>query len=67
MEAGFFSSILGNEASADVMDSLSSVRVAENSQTLTLLEADISSIPTLQDKKDGIEKKVAEGKEKLKR
>ena len=54
MEAGFFSSILGNEASADVVDSFSSVLGAENSQTLTLLEADISSIPTLQDKKDGI-------------
>jgi len=58
IEAGFFSSILGNEVSADVMDSLSSTQVAENSQTLTLLQADISSILTLQDKKDEIESSV---------
>jgi len=58
MEAGFFSSILGNEVSADVMDSLNSAQVAENSQTLTLLEADISSISTSQDKKDEIESDI---------
>ncbi len=49
-KAGFFSSILGNEASADIVDSLSSADVVQNSQTMVLLQAGVSFLPILQDK-----------------
>jgi LysM repeat protein len=51
-KAGFFSSILGNEASADIVDSLSSADVVQNSQTMALLQAGVSFLPILQDKKN---------------
>ncbi len=51
-EAGFLSSILGNDASASVQESLNSKESIKNSQTIALLQADVSSIPILQDKKD---------------
>ncbi|MEK7088742.1 MAG: peptidoglycan DD-metalloendopeptidase family protein [Patescibacteria group bacterium] len=46
------SSIFGNSASAGVVDSLSSAQNPKNSQTIALLQADVSFIPILQDKKD---------------
>ncbi|MCX6751244.1 MAG: M23 family metallopeptidase [Candidatus Nomurabacteria bacterium] len=49
-KAGFFSSLLGNEASADITDSLNSTETIKNSQTMALLQADVSSIPTTQEK-----------------
>jgi len=48
--AGLFSSMLGNEASADITDSISSVEIVKNSQTMALLEANISTIPLLENK-----------------
>ncbi len=51
-EAGLLSSIFGNEVSADTVDIISSNQPIKNSQTMALLQADVSSIPILQDKKD---------------
>ena len=51
-EAGFLSSLLNNEASADATDSLNPTQGAKNSQTMALLQADIFSVPILQEKKE---------------
>lgn len=51
-KASFLSSILGNEVSADATDSSNSTENTKNSQTMTLLQADVSSAPILQEKKD---------------
>ena len=51
-EASILSSLLGNEASADILDTLSSGQVSKNSQNMDLLQANVSSIPILEDKKD---------------
>jgi LysM repeat protein len=51
-QAGFLSSILGNEASADITNFLDSTQSTKNSQTMALLQANVSSIPILQDKKN---------------
>jgi murein DD-endopeptidase MepM/ murein hydrolase activator NlpD len=56
VEASFLSSILGNEASADIMDSISSSQAISNSQTMALLQANVSSVPILQDKGKGDDK-----------
>lgn len=52
VQAGFLSSILGNEASADITNFLDSTQSTKNSQTMALLQANVSSIPILQDKKN---------------
>ncbi len=50
VKANFLSSILGNSASADVVDSLSSTQNPKNSQTMALLQANVSFASLLQDK-----------------
>lgn len=50
VKAGLFSSIFGNEASADIIDSSNPTEIVKNSQTMALLQADVSSIPVLQEK-----------------
>lgn len=51
-KASFLSSILGNEVSADATDSSNSTENTKNSQTMALLQADVSSMPIIQDKND---------------
>ena len=55
-KAGFFDSILGYKASADVPDSLSSTEPDKNLQNMDLLEPNTSLSSVLQDKKDKNEK-----------
>jgi len=49
-KAGFFSSFLGNEASANISNYFDSTQIIKNSQTLALLQADNSSVPSAQSK-----------------
>lgn len=49
-EANFFSSILGNEASADVPDSISSSEPSKNLQNMAILEPNTSAFSVLQNK-----------------
>ena len=51
-KADFLSSLLGNEASADITNPSGVMEDAKNSQTMTLLQANVSSVPILQDKKE---------------
>jgi len=48
--ANFLSSILGAEVSADTTSQIEATQIVKNSQTLSLLQADASSTPTLEDK-----------------
>ncbi|MCM2338924.1 MAG: peptidoglycan DD-metalloendopeptidase family protein [Burkholderiales bacterium] len=50
--AGLFSSILGTEASAVVINPLNSTQTVKNSQNMSLLEADMSSLPISKDDED---------------
>ncbi|PIP68865.1 hypothetical protein CO033_00595 [Candidatus Nomurabacteria bacterium CG_4_9_14_0_2_um_filter_32_10] len=50
VEASFLSSILGNEVSADIVDSISSSQTISNSQTMALLQTNTSSAVILEDK-----------------
>ena len=52
VKAGLFSSILGNQVSADVVDSSNPTKIVKNSQTMSLLQADVSFASILQEKKD---------------
>lgn len=49
-KAGFLSSILGNEVSAEIVDSLTSAGTSENSQNMSLLQAGVSPNSVLEDK-----------------
>ena len=50
VQAGFFSSILGDEAYADTTD-VDTTQSGQNSQTMPLLQANVSSAPIFKDKK----------------
>lgn len=58
VEAGFFSSILGNEASADIVDSISTVNVIKNSQNMDLPQADPSSFVAIVENKKNKDNKT---------
>jgi murein DD-endopeptidase MepM/ murein hydrolase activator NlpD len=58
-QAGFFSGILGNEASASI-DTVNSNQDEKNSQNMALLQANVSPISITQDKQDKTAKKVAQ-------
>lgn len=49
-KAGFFSSILGNEASAGIVDSISAINIIKNSQNMDLPQADPSSFVAIVEK-----------------
>ncbi|HAS81007.1 MAG: Peptidase M23 family protein [Candidatus Nomurabacteria bacterium GW2011_GWE1_32_28] len=58
-KASFLSSILGNEVSADTVESISSAEIVNNSQTIALLQADVSSASFLEEKTAEIKESIS--------